>query len=85
MIRELMAFYEEDKYSNSKPKVEQARKIRETATMVHQKIRQLFAIQDEDAFRMEFPKIVEKFQNATKDLPGNERHYLTEIPQTFTA
>lgn len=85
LFRELMVFYEEEHLSNIKAKVDQARRIRDAATALHQKIRALFNMDDEDEFKIEFPKILEKFHNSTKELQENERCYLTEIPSSFNA
>ena len=76
-------FYEEERLSNVKAKVEQARKIRDAASILHQKVRALFNVDDEDEFKIEFPKILEKFQNSTKELKENARCYLTELPSNF--
>jgi hypothetical protein len=78
-----MEFYEEERLSNVKAKVEQARKIRDAAAALHQKVRALFNADDEDEFKIEFPKILEKFQNSTKELGENERCYITELPTSF--
>ncbi len=75
-------FYETEKDSKDKKKVNMAKEIRESAEIVHRKIRKLFDMEDPETFRVEFPKVIDNFDTFSSELPEDVR-LLTELPDKF--